>query len=714
MISVKPIEYIVVLVCNGKHQHQARDDLEAFLGERSREFVSWLWGILSKIVHQSHVPNDSSNLKDVIVRSACDDDVDNEQRSCRLKDLQNDGIGNADNLLSHGEKFHLLTSSPRRVSPIGGVYEGCQHREPEFDPSVGDINTKGLCTQLHKREISRKSGSAEVSHHETLKHDSSRVKGSSGNSSGDEQSMQYMQHKKIVNNNRNELLHQLQHPSMREVVSRNSQPVMTENPHPRLHSVTKVAGRRLPLRVADPVSKQNARPRGSVWDRLGRQCEDNKIGRSKEIEVGGIDVTRKIAAHNGWCSRSMGEVPLVDNSCGIFIPETNHDDHRQHEQGLHTTCSPNDANNCGRKRQFGEIDPGVANMSVSLVHGNYRHVQVKETFEESERSTSVICSRSKRLNSVVSEIRKSYDAAIYHAFKSPVVPLNTRANSVSQTKLTRMASETTPNRTLDSANSALVANSGSNNEEGVNTSVKPVESEVSDVKLRFHQIETKMSKLHSKQVEMTNDGQINSSSSTGTSNHPEKDSELRTVFVTNVHFAATKEALSLHFAKCGVVVKVIILIDTVTGLPKGSAYITFASKESVEKAVALSGSSFWSRTLKVLRKAEMPVATPSPVQLTGKPSQSWFLQQPNRNLTLQRPYSSSNLQWRRDQPLNADHSVSNSTQGGRLEASESVMEQKRVDSGTGQMHIRSLTYVRTTQTQAGQAAAGSMETSTAA
>ncbi|KAG0479477.1 hypothetical protein HPP92_010335 [Vanilla planifolia] len=41
-------EYIVVLVCNGKHQNQACDDLEAFLGEDSNTFVVWLWDYLSK------------------------------------------------------------------------------------------------------------------------------------------------------------------------------------------------------------------------------------------------------------------------------------------------------------------------------------------------------------------------------------------------------------------------------------------------------------------------------------------------------------------------------------------------------------------------------------------------------------------------------------------------------------------------------------------
>ncbi|KAG8083332.1 hypothetical protein GUJ93_ZPchr0015g6640 [Zizania palustris] len=43
-------EYIVILICNGKHQYQTRDDLEAFLGDDSTKFVSWLWDYLSKRV----------------------------------------------------------------------------------------------------------------------------------------------------------------------------------------------------------------------------------------------------------------------------------------------------------------------------------------------------------------------------------------------------------------------------------------------------------------------------------------------------------------------------------------------------------------------------------------------------------------------------------------------------------------------------------------
>ncbi|KAG6625180.1 hypothetical protein CIPAW_16G078400 [Carya illinoinensis] len=54
--------------------------------------------------------------------------------------------------------------------------------------------------------------------------------------------------------------------------------------------------------------------------------------------------------------------------------------------------------------------------------------------------------------------------------------------------------------------------------------------------------------------------------------------------------------------------------DEATSGRKMSAYVTFVSKESVEKALELRGSQFFSRTIKMLRKAESTVATPGPAQ----------------------------------------------------------------------------------------------------
>ncbi|KAB1224815.1 Polyadenylate-binding protein 2-A [Morella rubra] len=84
---------------------------------------------------------------------------------------------------------------------------------------------------------------------------------------------------------------------------------------------------------------------------------------------------------------------------------------------------------------------------------------------------------------------------------------------------------------------------------------------------------------------------------------PLEDADSRTIFVSNVHFAATKDSLSRHFNKFGEVLKVIIVTDAATGQPKGSAYVEFMRKEAADNALSLDGTSFMSRILKVVRRS---------------------------------------------------------------------------------------------------------------
>ncbi|XWS35496.1 hypothetical protein CRYUN_Cryun20dG0002300 [Craigia yunnanensis] len=91
---------------------------------------------------------------------------------------------------------------------------------------------------------------------------------------------------------------------------------------------------------------------------------------------------------------------------------------------------------------------------------------------------------------------------------------------------------------------------------------------------------------------------VQSSSVSYAAGHPLEDADSRTIFVSNVHFAATKDSLSRHFNKFGGVLKVVIVTDAATGQPKGSAYVEFMRKESADNALSLDGTSFMSRILK--------------------------------------------------------------------------------------------------------------------
>ncbi|CAL5016426.1 unnamed protein product [Urochloa decumbens] len=93
--------------------------------------------------------------------------------------------------------------------------------------------------------------------------------------------------------------------------------------------------------------------------------------------------------------------------------------------------------------------------------------------------------------------------------------------------------------------------------------------------------------------------------------------DSRTVFINNVHFGASKDALTRHFNKFGAVLKTLMVTDGVTGQPTGSAYIEFLHKESAEQALTLNGTSFMSRILKVVQKSSTEAT-----QLPGVPRAS--------------------------------------------------------------------------------------------
>ncbi|XP_010278488.1 PREDICTED: zinc finger CCCH domain-containing protein 14 [Nelumbo nucifera] len=632
-------EYIIVLVCNGKHQIQARDDLEAFLGERSGEFVSWLWGVLLKHVHQSSVPVGSSDLKCASITSIPDDNADKEHEISTVDGLQNHATIGVDRLPGKDKKCEH--SSLHDLEVPEDLQHSCSN-----DATVNEIKPKAQQAQTCLIEVPKKYGATK---NQALKYGSSRVRCPSGNL----------------------------HISME---SHYSKPSMTDAAETRLSS-----------RSVDAVCRRSARPRGNVWDRLGKPCEDNTIVREENIDIRGVDfVKRETSEHSeeGHCQgrvmpfvrggrlggRATRKGPLLEGNHANVISNTSHGDYGIPDDGV-KKYALHDGTNLQRKRQFGEINPASGSNAVSFVETNERHPQHKEKFKEFQRPSSVC--QSQMLTNALTETRKPDSLEKYHAPVSDTA-LDPRANKISQAKLTREGLEGIT-QTLASVNCLLASKSvPANNENSVNANTHPMQAEILDVKLRLREIEVEMSKLRQMHVDVKNDGNLNLSMSSGGSNHPEEDIESRTVFVTNVHFAATKEALSMHFSKCGVVIKVVILVDRATGQPKGSAYISFADKESVDRALALSGTSFLSRSLKIVRKTDMPTLPSVPSQISGMPSQTWFPQ--NRKGMFHRPYPSSHLHWQRDLQANVEGSIS--IRGGASEAPGAVKEQFATDSSS--------------------------------
>jgi len=79
------------------------------------------------------------------------------------------------------------------------------------------------------------------------------------------------------------------------------------------------------------------------------------------------------------------------------------------------------------------------------------------------------------------------------------------------------------------------------------------------------------------------------------------------LFVGNLSFSTTREAVEALFASAGRVTLVTIVIDRVTGQPRGFAFVTMASQAEADNAISqLNGTSFEGRILRVSMAPERP------------------------------------------------------------------------------------------------------------
>ncbi|KAL6134887.1 hypothetical protein ACLB2K_067115 [Fragaria x ananassa] len=559
------LEYITVLICNGKDQYQARDDLEAFLGERSKEFVSWLWELLSKY-----------DLDEVPGTGPPNSDRNNGAKVDRCTDFQS----HVNKLLMKGDKTQHYASDPASCNDMK-LAKGSQHYLSVVVPSTEE-NTRIVLSHGSRNDIWRR-----------------YVATGDTDGEGDRRTQSKNQITQIVNCKCSGLLRERLQLPEREAVSKSAECSVSGHQFSMQLCASNKSGTSLSQRSVGAGSICNKMSRGSVWDRLGKPCEDISGG-LMSIDVYGVGHNKQY----GKVHNQLALIPLKRNSEDPAFDKKISYSYRGEMKKLEhvdtAESEPHFASNIGQKRLFGQISTCHDTDSALVDHSNM-DPECKDTSQ------------------------------------------NFKKSSVATNNLKTIQKQ-----------------------------------ELLDVKEKLNQIEIKMSKLRSKQVEFEkNGGKTNHLLNSGAQKDSEETFGSRTVLVTNVHFAATSEALSLYFAKCGVVDNVMILTDTVTSKPKGSAYITFASKESVDKAVALSGTTFFCRILKVLRTAGAALEASAPTQLVGTTS----LNTPHGNKIafLSKPhYTRSTLKWRREPgTVPSEHSCPASVEG----VSSSARKQQISSSG---------------------------------
>ncbi|KAK8953780.1 hypothetical protein KSP39_PZI002510 [Platanthera zijinensis] len=655
-------EYIVVLVCNGKHQTQARDDLQAFLGEESGTFVTWLWNYLFEELIAEATPDISDpEAKEITTNN---NSVDMEYKNNMLPNHHSHSIGSPKTKNGSIELPPGHANSDH-MKPTQGS-EGLHPCPSNLYERSTEVNMEKL--KVYDIALRKSSGSKTGNFSGPAKNITSSIKCLNEVASVGKQDLHYEPHnQKIRKINSSTIPSQHLPEPKTEQTAIGLHYVIAEEHQVRPLPTTSSGDSRMISTAADDLSHQTARLRGSVWDRLGRPREHDQSSIKEEqshhrdfIDGGKLD-------NQGEESQKFRStrVPRVASSTSSLNRQSHTVDRVDPDviSGDYISNKVEHASSLKRKIEVVELNSNDSTM------GNY--LEDKEQSQQQQQSLPIKQKSQQNMAKLTRVAVKSVSSdAKFDLINRIHTMSDSNATAVSQSQVNK-DSVTPSMKNQVPVSTTLPANSKSHSRtDGGNANQKPRDDDIIAVKLRLKQIEMDMLKLRSKQVGQNTDGKQNMSSVIQSLS--EEGIESRTVLVSNVHFAATKESLISHFGRCGTIAKVVMLTDAVTGLPKGAAYIVFASKESVDKAISLSGTSFFSRILKVIRKVEVPpdYLVPSQPALKQQQQQSPFYPQPYGKSPVQKPHASSHLQWRRDQRSSGENTLTASLNG--LGSSNSV------------------------------------------
>ncbi|MCO5564023.1 hypothetical protein L7F22_017678 [Adiantum nelumboides] len=708
-------EYVVVLVSHGKQRAQAIKDLEAFLGDRSEFFVSWLWEHLGSNMHlyTASPPDDSSPNQDWggdeaegenedAVKSL---DASEQTKDTSLQSLPQSKGGRIISLKSKPSKTHSrreLNSYSSRVSESGltqslsgSVRATKRQRSPDswLQPErIASEKQKAprvsasmrLLQSAVREAVAPATGHLKRSVREAVSsvwETSAFVRASTvptaSRSKQSESTLKRLQSVVSADFENSEVA-SVQQPPRRSKAARKSQRAV-----PAIMMAMKAAAA-----AAEDVTKVRGRHSGNIWDRLGKKSADSGDVRDEEYERFGEDSEEAVE------DRYMSH---CDDEQSRKKPRVDHDEMLS-EGSLEDDAALSDS---GFDKYQGQT---ASSRNVYAVQGdkyqrkerNDEGFMSEDDVEEGEDIRARDSRRQSREESVTVEYRlaRNMDGAKKEPHKqkgsSPasglanssqkIVNISVNVNTWKPGAFDNSGSNDQPatlpaqNQLQEQADKPYAASTPSGNElQEDNADNLHIPAAVQPAR----ELQQELSIQLAKPAEAAKVPKPVSSAALAAVKQTRKldDAESRTVFVTNIHFAAPKESVMAHFASCGDIGRIVMLTDGATGQPKGSAYIEFKTKDATDRALALNDSSFYSRALKVVRKdaaiqaiqemnplihpalirRPIPMALRLPPGILRAPP---YLVQRRFPPAMPRPYGNfPSLQWKRDGPASTTGSL---------------------------------------------------------
>lgn len=560
------VEYVIVLLKNGRRKEEARNELNVFLGDDSDSFVSWLWDHLASNFNLYVQPEEACSVEVTKTKPSLADGSGRND-SHHLESESDKGKSKKEPKIRHNKEWKGLIRDAADPPPL---------RSSELD----DIRVLEKTHKPHREgRRSRRSPSpqpaVEKKRTRTDEQQNTKREAAPAKIDAPRRLLQFAVRDAVAMSRPTTTATEPSLKRLRSVVSTSTSDSSSIDRPRRLQSIARVPNPMATVikavtEAAEDVTR--VKSSGSVFDRLGRA-----------MDVSGFHVQ----------TSSFGEAIIEDGLYG--------DDDQLHKQkrSMYPQRSDRSGQYVGNMTML-ENDTGLASDSTSENEGyddvkvlgrSVRDVSQTGTSGENngENAMMVEYSVAKNVDDVKRFMRNKDQG------QQPAVASNTSQKIVN---ISVNVNTWKPPHYQDPREVSEVDGWKSVHEtEG---GVSKTESQI----IKDHNHHVTVNGNTKPAVDSQKESQKTVSPTSGyVSGRPLEDADSRTLFVSNVHFAATKDSLSRHFNKFGDVLKVLIVTDATTGQPTGSAYVEFMRKEAADNALSLDGTSFMSRLLKVVRRS---------------------------------------------------------------------------------------------------------------
>ncbi|KGN58820.2 nucleolin 1 isoform X3 [Cucumis sativus] len=509
------VEYVIVLLRNGRRREEAQNELNVFLADDSHSFVSWLWDHLASSMDLYVEPPAKASANEVPTQKSPVAEPDTRNNSHNLESDSERGKTEKLSSRRRTREWRGIANEETRVVPRSEVSR-VKHSSPEQVPG-------------HRKR------SRPDDHQGTEREAAFQV-----SIAAPRRLLQFAMRDAVATTRPSNASKEPHSKRLRSVVSASNSD--TTNRPRRLQSVAKVPNPMATvIKAVTEASEDVVRVKSSsVFDRLGRQSRD-------------MDLTESSGRPSEYGA--------------TFVENDEYGDMNHSEDRPYSATYLERGNYIGKySRDEPMFEPETGLASDSTSENEDVNIQGHRVFDDSWTAESGVRKGSNLRTVAFRAVENSDDERVaqYTQKDQPSLAANSSRDIESELQGTRSAVQVMENG------------------EPV-TLVNQRKTPASNLQEEFQK------------PPLSANGQF-----AGT--RPLEEADARTIFVSNVHFAATKDSLSRHFNKFGEVLKVIIVTDATTGQPKGSAYVEFMRKESAENALSLDGTSFMSRILKVVRK----------------------------------------------------------------------------------------------------------------